>query len=207
MTIYSEGGRGRKKCPNCNNYIGVRNRKCCHCDHEFASPSPKKVASSSLSLKTSSSKKIIVYSSPGPKRKKCPDCERFLRCNATECICGHQFTPKVKKTIVTRQNDRFVAPCKSELEASQFAQSFGGHELIVTTPSGECSVRLNATDYETVSEWCDRVVAVGQQCNRIYAPSALRYFVRDFFPYGTREYTMCCENIEEWAIQFAPSSY
>ena len=193
-TFYDGPGAGRKLCPGCEKYIGARNRKC-SCGHEFKSaPAPEPAPKPDTPPK-----KIVVFDGPGPKRKKCPDCDKFLGRKATECICGHKFTFEPKEA---KKSERFIAPCKSELEANQFAQGFGGQGMIVTTPAGACPVKLKDTHHETVGDWCAKVVDAGQQNGKTYAPSALRYFVREFFEYGTHEYAVCCENIEEWAQQF-----
>ena len=46
ITTYDEGGRGRKQCPSCKRFVGVRNAVCV-CGHEFAkaqsAPQPKSV--------------------------------------------------------------------------------------------------------------------------------------------------------------------
>ena len=37
-TSTSSGGKGKKQCPNCKNFTGVRSRICTNCNHLFSSP-------------------------------------------------------------------------------------------------------------------------------------------------------------------------
>lgn len=186
VVFFDGPGKGRKQCPGCNKYLGVRHKKC-KCGHEFK-PRPKVP-------------KVIVFDSPGPNRKKCPDCDKFIGLKFKECICGHKFDSRCFSTRGTEVEQTFTA-CKSEVEGAQFAASYGRQGMLVTTPAGDCPVKLKDTNYEAVSEWAEKVMNVGQEQGKTYAPSALRYYVRHFYELNTREYALVCENLEEWASQF-----
>lgn len=71
------------------------------------------------------------------------------------------------------------------------------HPLQIITPAGKCPVALMGTDRESVEKWAHAVIKVGLQANRQYMPSALQYWVREFYDFGTDDHEQVCQIIDE----------
>ena len=71
------------------------------------------------------------------------------------------------------------------------------HPLQIITPAGKCPVALKGIDQESVQKWAQAVIDVGLQSNRQYMPSALQYWVREFYEYGTDDHEQVCQIIDE----------
>lgn len=71
--------------------------------------------------------------------------------------------------------------------------------IIITTPSGPCPAQLVGHDYNNVVEWCQEVRYLGlTQHSRYYTATALRYWVREFYPCYTHEYVEIVPVINEF---------
>jgi hypothetical protein len=68
-----------------------------------------------------------------------------------------------------------------------------GRLQIVYTPGGQCPIKLNSTALEDVRDWAEQVRNYGVQNRTLYDRSALRYYVRYFYAYGTQEHKTVCE--------------
>ena len=71
------------------------------------------------------------------------------------------------------------------------------HPLKIITPAGKCPVVLQGIDQESVEKWAQAVIEVGLQSNRQYMPSALQYWVREIYDYGTDCHDRVCQMIDE----------
>lgn len=185
MKVYDSPGRGKKQCPKCNVYVGVRNTNCPKCMHSFER------------VNTQVEKKVNVFDLGGQGRKPCK-CGKYVGVRTRECPeCGHKFekgAPKVKPP---------VQKTRDELEAEDFVKSLGGDgqlgSNVVLTPSGKCPVKLASAKDEDVVVWCDALMQHGRSENKLYTPSALRYWVRDFFDANSVQNARVCMLINGWA--------
>lgn len=66
----------------------------------------------------------------------------------------------------------------------------------ISTPAGNCPVRLGSTESDKVLEWMDAVQAMGERQGRLYTTSALKYFVRQFYDIHSPEYKAVCAVID-----------
>jgi hypothetical protein len=79
-----EGGQGRKLCPTCSKYVGVRTQLC-FCGYDFKSGAA--VAQKEPEVKTDNRS-----DTGGLGRKECPACSKFVGVRTQDCFCGHKFT-------------------------------------------------------------------------------------------------------------------
>jgi len=126
MATYDSPGRGRKPCPSCGKYAGVRSRICENCGSSFGS-----VAQDSVAVETS------------------------------RTVAGKSVVRPVYEEVVT---------------------------LSVAIPAGKCPFSLSNSEPETVSAWADKVSDHARQSGKRLLPSALRYYVRQFFDFHSEEY-------------------
>lgn len=89
VKTFDEGGKGKKKCPDCLKFVGVIN-KFCVCGHEFK-PQEKVLIKNPAEVK--------VYPSGGKGRKQCPECHKFIPAITKICICGLNFKDQEKNSI------------------------------------------------------------------------------------------------------------
>jgi hypothetical protein len=67
----------------------------------------------------------------------------------------------------------------------------------VIIPAGECPVKLHSTEREEIEIWAHAIVSKGLDQNIRYEPTALRYWVRQFYDMGTPEHNEACSVILE----------
>ena len=78
VKIYDEPGKGKKQCPQCLKYVGLR-VSVCACLFDF-------------STVTKAEKAIPTYDEPGRGRKQCLSCSKYVGYSAAKCPCGNEFT-------------------------------------------------------------------------------------------------------------------
>lgn len=168
VAVFTEPGRGRKLCPDCKQYVGAPTVKCV-CSHVFIAGETKVVPEK---------KEITTFDGPGQGHKKCPACPLYVGVRTATCRCGHEFKkpPQVAKEdkppLIKEDKPPEVKPIRSPVTR---------HGRYVATPSGKCPVRLSSTEREDVELWAHSVVAKGEDEGIYYSPSALKYFVREFY--------------------------
>lgn len=59
---------------------------------------------------------------------------------------------------------------------------------VVAYPAGKCSCILKASDYESVSDWAEQILAEGRVQNIVYLPSAILFFAQQFFSIFSPEF-------------------
>ena len=88
-------GPGRKQCPGCQSYVGVRTHFCA-CGHSFTGAAKPVEIEDNV---------IATYDAPGKGKKQCPACQKYVGARSTECACGHVFskdkTEKEESVAVT----------------------------------------------------------------------------------------------------------
>ena len=151
IKTYTEAGRGRKQCPKCNTYVGVRNAKCV-CGHDFKENDGDEPEA-----------EVNTYTEAGRGRKQCPKCNTYVGVRNAKCVCGHEF----QKGETTNANDEYAVP----------TTEYSGGLLSITTPAGPCPAKLTGTDEKSVREWVERIQDHGRQNQRFYTNEALRYYL------------------------------
>jgi len=186
MKVYSGPGRGRKQCPECKEYVGVRNTDC-KCGHMFTSTLKK------------GKKKPTIKTKGGPGLKHCENCDQYISIGCKKCpSCSHKF-------VIIPKEERVKPPSPltpDEEEAVAFLSAMGGgtrlRQNVILTPSEKCPITLRGTTEDDVWEFCEFLVADGKVMGRFYAPSAIRYFVREKYSVNSKEYKEVVYHIDRW---------
>ena len=140
--------------------------------------------------------KDMVSAKMVKKGKLCPSCNTKVGARTKICRCGHNFEKIVKTPRETREERREKVKqekeaekranrTKEEKDAELSKKILGCKGRIILYPGEPCPVKLVKTDLKSIRQWRSAVIEYGQQKNVFYAPSAIRYFVRDFFLINT----------------------
>jgi len=87
-------------------------------------------------------------------------------------------------------------PVKIDIEAQASANAYGWTGKITYAEAGECPVQLRETSEQAVHLWVNKVMTMGHDKGKHYAPSALRLFVRTLgFEFNSNEYRTIIEHI------------
>ena len=164
VSTFDTPGKGRKQCPECQTYVGVRST-ICKCGNENFK---KEVIVGD--------KSITVYGEPGKGRKQCEKCHKYVG----------EKQPK--------------SPEYFEAKAIANALGFSGFKYLTYIPSGSCPYKL---DKDKITDWIESVVDVGLADGNFYAPSAIKYFGREFYDIHSDEYNKFCESVNKWANDLA----
>jgi copper chaperone CopZ len=213
MKISDVPGNGKKQCPQCLKYVGARNYKCPNCNNPMPTANGE-----AMVRKTQPIKKISDVGGQG--KRQCPKCLKYVGIRNYKCPnCGNPLPTLIKKVPpkkippapildeippkevkvepkkydVAFDNRQWPIQHRVEVEASQSARVCGCKNVILITPPGGCPHRLGGTDPDTVMEWANKVVEAGHNISRHFAPAALRYFVREFYPVDTIEHGQVCQ--------------
>jgi len=185
VKTYDEGGKGRKRCPSCEKYVGAVT-KVCNCGHEFngkkAEPSEDRPVEPHI---------VKTYDEGGKGRKRCPSCEKYVGAVTKVCNCGHEFNGKK-----VEPSQKSTPPSEPQHSESRPRSGYDPRLLRVSTPAGECPHKLKGFDYDTVHEWAEQVRAAGRDNGRYYTLRALVYFVRHFYDLQSEEYATVRQLLE-----------
>jgi hypothetical protein len=184
VNTYDSPGRGRKQCDSCLVYVGVRNSHCV-CGHKFVKKDPVP--------------HVATRSDTGGRGKKyCPDCKMYVGVKTQICPCGYKFNfnkfyngPKKAKEVVITPEMEVAATYCATLGADKW-------DKVVYAPSGPCPITFPSISRNDIVEWCDNVVGVGLRTNRVFMPSALKYFAAYTYDRHTPEFEEVCGYIDAW---------
>lgn len=185
VKFYTEPGRGRKGCPKCNKYVGVKTATC-PCGYDFSGGSLK-------ALKPEEPKEIVTYDEGGKGKKQCPSCKKYLGARNLLCPCGHNFQ---EAKVVT------VEPSIQEIREVLSTVELPKRESILPTvhaPAGTCFVPLTGTDEATVEKWVERLRAQFRAKGEHLSVEGLKYWVRGFYDFFSPEHETVCNIIERVA--------
>ena len=117
MAIYDEPGRGRKPCPACKKYVGVRCSICESCGQQFVATKPKAPKSPKVK-KTPVPPK--AYDEGGPGRKQC-ECGKYYGSRGSKCpACGSSVVaPKVAQNKPAKVYDE-GGPGRKQCECGKY---------------------------------------------------------------------------------------
>ena len=93
-------GKGKKTCPNCNAEIGARSKLCDSCAYHFESG---EVRQDLLDIKQAP-KTPKTYTSMGPGRKQCPECNVIISAVSKTCLkCDFDFVALKEKKLAEKE--------------------------------------------------------------------------------------------------------
>lgn len=93
-------GPGKKQCPSCQKYIGVRSENCSLCNYNFKTKEKTEVERQSVVINSD----IKKFDGPGKGRKECPKCHSFIGARTSECECGYSFESKSSQKEETKKS-------------------------------------------------------------------------------------------------------
>ena len=207
MAYFDGPGKGRKQCPKCKLFIAAR-QLVCECEG---------------GVKPVVEKVFKFFDKPGQGRKQCDGCKKYIGARVLQCECGHVCVKKEKLVVVN------VDPVEEIIEVSSKPRSalaagdynaplsdpvvrdaaiwravYGGSGRTILFPAYSCPVKLNGDSEDEVNTWIDRVMSAGSANGLHYAPSALKYFVRHFYDFGTSEHeNVCCHIVNNMSQRIA----
>lgn len=226
----NQAGRGRKQCPGCSDFLGVRTRVCPKCNHQFGEAQAVEVQPETPQY----------YEGPGRGRKQCASCKKYVGGRLSACYCGHVFhaegetvveAPEEIKTydeagrgrkqcvkclkFVGARNE--ICACGNTFEkgvtvkVDRYAENLTLHPLakaylgdqrcrVVITPAGPCPVKLQGIEQEFIDRWVEELIDLGIRNKQLYSISAMRYYGREFFDIQSPQYRHFCATIEGVAI-------
>lgn len=184
----SELGPGKKKCPQCQEVIGIRTRECPNCKHIFYE--------SSARAEVPEEKK----ESAGKGKKFCPGCKEAIGVRCRKCEhCGYSFEDNaptaLPATSATSSSSSSSSTVETYEEEGVVPIPYSKGQVKITTPAGNCPVKLKAFDDDSIQAWCQEVVNHGSTCSRQYGAEALKYWVREFVDIQSQEYHRVCDVI------------
>lgn len=188
------GGKGRKVCPNCNEFNGARTH-ICSCGYSFLDGSLNNEKIETKTLAT-------IFDGPGKGRKQCHSCKRYVGARSLECpACGVLIKTQPKENPNAPIEVESIKELVQKNPEYKFVigAGFSNRDLIVYAPAGDCPVKLEDTEEETVFEWCDSILGYGRKERKAYLPSAIKYWLRFIYPIGTKEYDSVSKTIDKWA--------
>jgi len=77
------------------------------------------------------------------------------------------------------------------------SKSKGLRHRVITTPSGKCPIPLSGVSKEDVDNWVIKLTEYGESHGIRYTQSAIRYYIRQFYPIGSVEYEKVCDLLGE----------
>lgn len=187
ISTYKTCGASKKECPACRLYIDVKS-KICKCGNKTFKETV-----------TVDGKNINTYGEPKRGRRQCIKCFKYVGVRITHCPCGHKFIKGQAKPPEPKPLEYYKAKAVAE------ALDYSGFQYLVYTPNGSCPVKLKKTG--KVGEWAESVIDCGSADNKFYAPSALKYFGREFYKYDDERYKKLCRLIDKWVKKLIGDDY
>ena len=182
VSVTSSGaGKGKKQCPSCQKYVGVRT-EVCECGHQFKSKN-----GTSVPKEQKEPREIPTFDTGGKGKKQCPACQKYVGGRTGVCACGHEFASKsapVESTPVEKKVAAAVQPTVGTTVVP--TRRVGGGRTRIHTPPGGCPHRLMGTDANSVEEWAERCRKTFMDRDESFLTlPALKYFASEFYPRHT----------------------
>lgn len=146
---------------------------------------------------------IKTFDVGGKGRKQCPKCTKYVGAVTKVCACGHEFRPAAKaapapvSTPAPAVNVSDDSPSERKATPLSAAAKLIGAKRSIVTPSGSCPHRLDSPDLTSVTEWSRKVRNTYGENYEFMTLTALIYFVRHFFPIGSKDHTTAKQHLEE----------
>ncbi len=152
---YTEPGRGRKLCPECKVYVGVKSAKCEGCNHTFVK---KEKLDINITPKIA---KALADSEEG---------------DGITSVGGLNNSVEEAKALRKQRK-------QARAEAGKAVTTVKNINLgTILTPSGKCPIPLEAFDKESVLSWNSELKTLYANRGEELSDEAVRYFVASFFP-------------------------
>lgn len=224
-TKHKKWKKGYKQCSKCAVYVGVRTKICPFCGFCFNSikrndniqdqtqdcmekevrdqtqdqfcdytQDPIKILQNPI--------KIIVKTDTGVEihevekeefenrvgKKYCFNCRTWVGVRTRTCKCGKKLVGKYEPPTELKQED--------EDRLRYEAKHNGAGSLHIEIPSGPCPIFLKGTTNELIKEWVESIIAEGLKNKKLYLPSAIKYFLREFVDINGKHYKPICKKID-----------
>ena len=155
---------------------------------------------------------IRTYDGPGPKRKQCPACSKYVGYSLPTCACGHEFSkdepededvpPTIQSMAKPKKSDPpvAVAPTPIQRRGKHLTASSGdlkGNIKKTYTPAGDCPHRLTGTDVKTVEAWAENCRGTFLEKGDWLLVPALKYFSREFHSIHSPDYRAVCDALDQ----------
>ena len=157
IQTFTEGGRGKRQCPECKVYLGIRHAVCI-CGFNF-----KDYVRPDTPIEE---KEIKVYEEPGRGRKHCPGCNKYVGLRNRQCVCGFNFegyekveVVKVVKTYETTGVGKKQCPKCSVIVGVRTMTCICGHDFQV---EGSARSGGSSTQKESSAKTYDPFAVEGQ---------------------------------------------
>jgi len=191
QSLGEQPGRGKKQCPGCKKYVGVRTTICV-CGEQLTD-SRKTVAKTEIIPK-----EVVVSDTPGKGKKQCPGCKKYVGIRVKVCLCGEKFADPVPKTIPEPKPAKPIVPEKPVVKyAMPTSVSMNGY--FVLTAAGKPPIILKETDFDSVVTWIEQVRNAGLEKDRWYSQTALLNWARHIL--NSEDSKMVCEHIRDYCSQ------
>jgi acetone carboxylase gamma subunit len=196
-TTYDTGGKGKRKCPNCPKYVGVRATSCPECGFNFDGYVGTKVV-------TVDKVAPATYTEGGKGKKQCPSCSVYIGARVLECVCGHNFKQEEKEASELNCAVEELKATESPPVKLSFAMQLGLEGYRTTyTPAGACPYKLASTDKESVVAWIEKIHTHFTMKREVLAPTGYRYYAREFFDVFSDDYSKVKSAVNEYFAQYA----
>lgn len=192
VKTFEVGGKGKKQCPECEKYVGAVT-KICACNFSFIGFKRPNVIENEI-------KEIKTFNEGGKGKKQCPECKIYLGAVSKKCICGYVFVKKTKPIIQTKVVQEKIQEKVQEDNKPETRRNLSymlGCRTNLSTPAGPCPHKLEGTEPEVIDAWIEKVRADFRKNSKSLAPSALVYFVRQFYEMFSDDYMLVKNYIEE----------
>lgn len=144
----------------------------------------------SLNLDELASLLVKTYNSPAKGRKPCK-CGKYVGVRTSKCVCGYDFAEGSVKVLAPQD--------KYQLEAESLAHKVGiKRQRVVLIGAGKCPVALKGLEPEDIEEWCQLLLNHGRTAGLFYSPSAIRYYLGQFYNVNTQEYKIVVNHLNSY---------
>jgi hypothetical protein len=180
-----KAGRGRKQCPSCNIFIGVRTLTC-ECGFSFAGAEKKDLPPQA---KKPEVREIKVATEPSRGRKMCFGCKMFVGVRTTLCSCGFDFSiPAVsyaepEEGEATESGEKKEAPKTYEEKLTLRKKDLDKTKSVIIAGSGYPKYELKSLDEKDIREWLALMREFSSKRKEIYSCEAIVHFAKYKYPY------------------------
>ena len=107
--------------------------------------------------------------------------------------------PEILETepvVPPKAKSKWDMPILCDVEATQSLQMCGCRCINIMAPAGDCPEKLASTEQEVVIVWAEKVIQAGHKKGLHFAPSALKYFIRQFYDLDSEEHRTAVGHVQ-----------
>jgi hypothetical protein len=109
---------------------------------------------------------------------------------------GNHLPHRPQRESVMNKHGHWDKPVRVDIEAKASAEAYGWVGKITYAEAGECPVPLRETTEQAVHLWVNKVMTMGHDKGKHYAPCALRLFIRSLgFEFNSESYRVIVKHI------------